>query len=211
MIFDRLFARFYDRVLRDTEDHGLRDMRAAMLGDLAGTVVELGAGTGLNLGHYPPSVTRIVATEPDPHMAKLLRAKVQAGHGGGPARVEVLEAGAERLPVADGEADAVVATLVFCTIPDAAAAAAESARVLRAGGVLRFIEHVRSGDAGMARWQDRLDRPWGVVAGGCHPNRDTVALLRATSGLTVGEVRDDRLPKAPKIVRPLVLGEAVRV
>lgn len=210
MILDRLFARFYDSVLKDTEEHGLRDMRAALVGDLAGTVVELGAGTGLNLDHYPAAVTRIVATEPDPHMAKQLRAKVADGHGGGASRVEVVQAGAERLPVADGEADAVVATLVFCTIPDAPAAAGEAVRVLRPGGVLRFIEHVRSSDPGLARWQDRLDRPWGVLAAGCHPNRDTVALLRATAGLEVGEVRDDRLPKAPKLVRPLALGEAVR-
>lgn len=211
MILDRVFATFYDRILKGTEEHGLRDMRAEALGDLSGTVVELGAGTGLNLDHYPPAVTRVVATEPDPNMAKQLRAKVANGAGGGPSRVEVVEAGAEALPVGDGEADAVVATLVFCTIPDARAAAGEAARVLKPGGVLRFVEHVRSDEQGTAKWQDRFDRPWSMVAGGCHPNRDTLALLRATPGLEVRDVRDDRLPKAPPIVRPLIRGEAVRV
>lgn len=211
MILDRIFATFYDRILKGTEEHGLRDMRTQALGDLSGTVVELGAGTGLNLDHYPPAVTRIVATEPDPNMAKQLRAKVANGAGGGPSRVEVVEAGAEALPVGDGEADAVVATLVFCTIPDAPAAAGEAARVLKPGGVLRFVEHVRAGEAGAAKWQDRLDRPWSAVAGGCHPNRDTLSLLRSTPGLEVRDVQDGRLPKAPPIVRPLIRGEAVRV
>jgi len=211
MILDRLFTTFYDRMLAGTEDAGLRDMRASALAGLSGTVVELGAGTGLNLDHYPPAVSRIIATEPNPLMAKQLRAKIAGGHGGGSARVEVVQSGAEHLPVGDGEADAVVATLVFCTIPDAAAAAREAARVLKPGGVLRFVEHVRSDDAGSAKWQDRLDRPWGALAGGCHPNRDTLALLRATPGLELGDVRDDRLPKAPPLVRPLVRGEAIRV
>lgn len=211
MILDRLFAAGYDRLLAGSEDAGLRDMRASVISDLEGTVVELGAGTGLNLEHYGPAVTRIVATEPDPHMAKRLRAKVEAGAGGGPSRVEVVEAGAERLPLPDGEADAVVATLVFCTIPDARAAMDEAARVLKPGGTLRFVEHVRSPSPKSARWQDRLDKPWGVIAGGCHPNRDTVAALRATAGLRVGEVRDEKFPKSPPLVRPVVVGEATRV
>lgn len=211
MILDRLFARCYDRFLASSEDAGLRDMRASVIADLEGTVVEIGAGTGLNLEHYGPAVTRIIATEPDPHMARRLRAKVQDGVGGGPSRVEVVEAGAERLPLPDGEADAVVATLVFCTIPDARAAMDEAVRVLRPGGTLRFVEHVRSQNPRSARWQDRLERPWGVIAGGCHPNRDTLAALRGTEGLQVAEVRDEEFPKGPPPVRPVIVGAATRV
>lgn len=210
MILDRLFAAGYDKLLAGTEEAGLRDLRASVIGDLEGTVVEFGAGTGLNLAHYGPAVTRIIATEPDPHMAKRLRAKVQDGLGGGPSRVEIVEAGAERLPVPDGEADAVVATLVFCTIPDAPAAMREAVRVLKPGGTLRFVEHVRSSEPKSARWQDRLERPWGMIAGGCHPNRDTLAALRATEGLQLTDVRDDHLPKSPPLVRPLVVGVATR-
>jgi ubiquinone/menaquinone biosynthesis C-methylase UbiE len=211
MILDRLFAAAYDRLLAGSEDAGLREMRASVMADLEGTVVELGAGTGLNLEHYGPAVTRIIATEPDPHMATRLRAKVQAGAAGGPSRVEVIEAGAERLPRPDGAADAVVATLVFCTIPDAEAAMREAARVLKPGGTLRFVEHVRSDNPKSARWQDRLDRPWGVIAGGCHPNRDTLAALRQTDGLEVGDVRNEEFPKGPPPVRPVVVGAATRV
>jgi len=210
MILDRLFAACYDRFLAGSENAGLRDMRASVIADLEGTVVEFGAGTGLNLEHYGPAVTRIIATEPDPHMAKRLRAKVQKGAGGGPSRVEVIEAGAERLPLPDGEADAVVATLVFCTIPDARAAMREAVRLLKPGGTLRFVEHVRSQNPKSALWQDRLEKPWGVIGSGCHPNRDTLAALRATDGLQVAEVRDEEFPKGPPLVRPVIVGQATR-
>lgn len=209
VILDRIFAAGYDTILRRAEDGGLREMRASAVSDLSGTVVELGAGTGLNLTHYPPAVTRLIASEPDPHMVKRLRAKVAAGEGG--SRVTVVQAGAERLPLADGEADAVVSTLVLCTVPDVRGALDEAVRVLKPGGLVRFVEHVRDQDPRRAVWQDRLNRPWGVLAGGCNANRDTLATLRATAGLTVREVRDASLPGAPPLVRPLILGEAVRV
>lgn len=210
MILDRLFAAGYDTIFTRAEAGGLREMRAAAIGDLSGTVVELGSGTGLNLAHYPPAVTKLIASEPDPHMVKRLRAKVAEGEGGA-GRVTVVQAGAERLPLADGEADAVVSTLVLCTVPDVEGALREAVRVLKPGGVFRFVEHVRNADAKSAAWQDRLNRPWGVFAGGCNANRDTLATLRGTAGLEVREVRDDRFPGVPPLVRPLIIGEAVRV
>jgi SAM-dependent methyltransferase len=166
MILDRLFAAGYDTIFQRAEAAGLREMRASAISDLSGTVVELGSGTGLNLAHYPPAVTRLIASEPDPHMVKRLRAKVAEGEGG-TGRVTVVQAGAERLPLADGEADAVVSTLVLCTVPDVQGALREAVRVLRPGGLFRFVEHVRNADARSAAWQDRLNRPWGVLAGGC--------------------------------------------
>ncbi len=210
MILDRLFAAGYDTIFTRAEAGGLREMRATAIGDLSGTVVELGSGTGLNLAHYPPAVTKLIASEPDPHMVKRLRAKVAAGEGGS-GRVTVVQAGAERLPLEDGEADAVVSTLVLCTVPDVEGALKEAVRVLKPGGVFRFVEHVRNADAKSAAWQDRLNGPWGVFAGGCNANRDTLATLRATAGLEVREVRDDRFPGVPALVRPLIIGEAVRV
>ena len=103
--------------------------------------------------------------------------------------------------------DTAVVTLVLCTVPDPVAAIAELARVLKPGGRLLFIEHVRADDPGLARWQDRLERPWRFLADGCHCNRDTVAML-AASRFELGEVEHDRTPKALPIVEPLVRGSA---
>ena len=144
-------------------------------------------------------------TEPDEHMRRQLETKVAAL--GRPAKV--VDAGGERLPFADASIDTAVATLVFCTIPDPAAAVGEIARVLKPEGRLLFLEHVRANDPQAARWQDRLERPWGWFGRGCHPNRDTLATIEA-SGLEVAAVESDRMPKAPAIVQPLVVGEAKR-
>jgi ubiquinone/menaquinone biosynthesis C-methylase UbiE len=179
-------------------------MRAGLLAEATGRTVELGAGTGANLDLYPEGV-ELVLTEPDPHMAKRLRAKLREAERG----EEVLEAPAERLPLADDSADTVVATLVLCTIPDPAAALAEAARVLRPGGQLLFIEHVRARDPGLARWQDRLERPWRFLGDGCHCNRDTVATIE-DSPLRLERAERGVLPKSPPIVRPLVSGRAAR-
>jgi SAM-dependent methyltransferase len=120
---------------------------------------------------------------------------------------EVIDAGGERLPLPDASVDTVVATLVFCTIPEPEAALAEIARVLKPDGRLLFLEHVRASDPRTARWQDRLERPWGWFGRGCHPNRDTLAVITG-SGLEVSEVEQGQFPKAPPIVRPLITGEA---
>lgn len=200
----RMFAALYERGMRETEDAGLRERRQQLLSQARGRVLELGAGTGLNLDHYPAEVTGLVLTEPSPHMAERLRRRAE-----GPVRpTEVIEAPAERLPVADDSFDTVVATLVLCTVDDVAATLREVERVLRPGGQLLFIEHVRSEDAGRARWQDRLERPWGFVAAGCHPNRDTLAALEASSLAPQPDIEHGKMRKAPPIVRPLVQGSA---
>jgi SAM-dependent methyltransferase len=201
----RLFATLYDRLFEASEEAGLREMRRELLGGAGGRVLELGAGTGLNLDLYGEGVEELVMLEPDPHMAKRLRAVVDASSR----TVSVSEAPAERLPFADSSFDRVVSTLVFCTIPDPAAALAEVTRVLEPGGRLLFLEHVRAEEPGLARWQDRLEKPWRFVGDGCHCNRDTVATV-AASGLEIDEIQRGRLPKAPPIVSPLVRGSAVR-
>jgi ubiquinone/menaquinone biosynthesis C-methylase UbiE len=197
------FARGYDRFTKGTEEAGLRDKRRELLARAKGRTLEIGAGTGANLELYPEAVTELVLTEPDEHMGMQLGRKVTAlGR-----RPEVVAAGAERLPFPGASFDTVVATLVLCTIPAPRQALEEIARVLKPDGRLLFIEHVRSEDAGTARWQDRLERPWGWLGRGCHPNRDTVAMINE-SALEIGELKRDKLPKAPPIVRPLVVGEA---
>ena len=197
------FARGYDRFTKGTEEAGLRDKRRELLARANGRTLEIGAGTGANLELYPEAVTDLVLTEPDEHMRAQLERKATAlGR-----RPEVVGAGAEGLPFPDASFDTVVATLVLCTIPAPRQALEEIARVLKPDGRLLFIEHVRSEDAGRARWQDRLERPWGWFGRGCHPNRDTVAMINE-SALEIGELKRDKLPKAPPIVRPLVVGEA---
>jgi ubiquinone/menaquinone biosynthesis C-methylase UbiE len=199
----RLFSAVYDRGLKAAEDAGLREMRRELLTGARGRVLEIGAGTGANLALYPDAVESLTMVEPDPHMTKRLREKLAASGR----TAEVVEAPAERLPFEDASFDTAVATLVLCTVSDPTAAVAELARVLKPGGELLFIEHVRAEDPGLARWQDRWERPWKFLADGCRCNRDTVATL-AASRLDLGAVERGRLPKAAPIVRPLVRGRA---
>jgi ubiquinone/menaquinone biosynthesis C-methylase UbiE len=200
----RAFTALYDRSLKGTEEAGLRRMRQSTLDGASGRTIDIGSGTGANLGLYPTAVTELVLAEPDPHMLRKLHAKV--GEAGVDA--EIVEAPAERLPFEDSSFDTAVFTLVLCTVPDPAAALAEAARILKPGGRLLFVEHVRSEDEGLARWQDRLERPWHFLGDGCHCNRDTIATIEA-SGLEIEEVERERMPKAPPLVRPVVRGSAV--
>lgn len=199
----RLFSAAYDRGLKATEEAGLREMRRELLARAQGRVVEIGAGTGLNLELYPAAIEGLTLTEPSPQMSKRLREKLKQSTR----RAELMEAPAERLPFPDGSFDTAVVTLVLCTVPDPAAALAEIRRVLAPGGQLLFLEHVRSTDLEVARWQDRLEKPWRFLADGCHCNRDTVAAI-SNAGFDVEQVESTRVPKAPPIVRPLSRGSA---
>jgi ubiquinone/menaquinone biosynthesis C-methylase UbiE len=198
----RAFSALYDRLLKGTEDAGLRDRRREVLAAAKGRTLDIGAGTGANLGLFPKDIELVMA-EPDPHMLKRLRDKLAESA----ADVEVVEAGAERLPFEDDSFDTAVFTLVLCTVPDPKAALAEAARVLKPGGQLLFVEHVRSQDERSARWQDRLETPWRLFGDGCHCNRDTVANIEA-SPLSLDRVEHGELPKSPPLVRPLVSGSA---
>jgi ubiquinone/menaquinone biosynthesis C-methylase UbiE len=201
----RGFATLYDRAFTATEKAGLREMRRELLSTAQGRTIDLGAGTGANLDLYPDAVAELVLAEPDPHMARQLRQKLtESGQA-----AELIEASAERLPFEDSSFDTAVFTLVLCTVPDPEAALAETARILKPGGKLLFVEHVRSEEPSLARWQDRLEKPWRFFADGCHCNRDTVANIEA-SPLTLEKVESDKLPKAPPLVRPLIRGSAVR-
>lgn len=203
-----IVAAIYDRMLAGSERAGLAQRRAELLTAARGRVLELGAGTGANLGAYPDQVESVTLIEPDPHMARRLRARIAAD----PPRFEheLLEVGAERLPFEDQSFDTAVATLVLCTIPDPGRALAEVARVLRPDGALLVLEHVRDPvSARRARWQDRLERPWTWVAGGCHPNRDTRAAL-VTAGFDVSAIEPQTFPKGGPVVKPMIGGKATR-
>jgi ubiquinone/menaquinone biosynthesis C-methylase UbiE len=200
-----IFAAAYEWLFRGLEKGGLADKRRELLSQASGSTLELGAGIGHNLPHYPPAVERLVLTEPDPHMAKRLRAQVEES---GRAGVEVVEAGAESMPLGDHEFDTVVATLVLCTIPDPEAALAEIARVLKPGGRMLFMEHVRADSPRTARWQDRLNPLQNRLFGGCNLNRTTADTLRS-SPLELEDLRPDEMPKqAGPLVKPLIVGSA---
>ncbi len=199
----RLFSAGYDRGFKKTEEAGLREMRRELLAQARGRVLELGAGTGLNLEHYPEAIESLTLVEPDPYMTKQLRPKVAAGDR----EATVVEAAAEKLPFPDVSFDTAVVTLVLCTVPDPAAGLAEIRRVLKPGGQLLFLEHVRSRNPELAKWQDRLETPWRFLGDGCHCNRDTVGLIESSS-FELQEVERGSLPKAPPIVKPLARGSA---
>jgi len=201
----RAFSAAYDRGFKGAEDAGLREMRRDLLAQARGRVLELGAGTGLNLDHYPQAIERLTMVEPDPHMTKQLRQKL--ADAGRSAEISVVEAPGEDLPFEDGSFDTVVVTLVLCTVPDQPASLAEIKRVLAPDGQLLFLEHVRAHDEGLAKWQDRLEGPWKFLADGCRCNRDTVAAIDA-AGFELGEVENGEMPKLPALVRPLVQGSA---
>jgi ubiquinone/menaquinone biosynthesis C-methylase UbiE len=200
----RVFTQIYDRAMKSTEEAGMREMRREVLTEARGRTIDIGAGTGINLELFPPQVGELVLAEPDPHMLKKLQAKVP----GSGREASVVQAPAEKLPFEDDSFDTAVFTLVLCTVPEPAAALAEAARVLRPGGKLLFVEHVRSEAPGLARWQDRLEGPWRFLGDGCHCNRDTVAGIEA-SPFEIERVEKGELPKAPPLVRPLVRGSAI--
>ena len=204
-LYGRLFARFYDRCMASSEEHGLSERRATLLAHASGRVLELGAGTGLNLGYYPPAVRELVLTEPEEPM--LRRLAPRAATNTPPA--STVCAPAEQLPFADASFDTVVSTLTLCTVSDVPAALAEVRRVLVPGGRLLFLEHVRADGARAARMQDRVTPIWRRIGHGCHPNRATVAAIE-DAGLALEHVERGAFPQAPRIVEPLAGGAAVK-
>jgi ubiquinone/menaquinone biosynthesis C-methylase UbiE len=204
-LWGRIFAAVYDAALAGQEKAGLAARRAEVLREARGRVMEIGAGTGLNLPHYREHVSELVLFEPEAPMAKRLRARAASD-----SRATVVEGDGdpERLPFDADRFDCVVSTLVLCTVPDARATLREIDRVLVSGGRLLFIEHVRTpDDPKLAQWQDRVNPLQRRIAHGCNCNRDTPSLLES-SPLTVERLERWQLPKAPPHVRPAIVGSA---
>jgi SAM-dependent methyltransferase len=206
---ERAFAWYYPRLMALAERAGGAALRARVIGQAAGRTLEIGAGSGYNLAHYPPAVTDLVVTEPSPHMLRLLREQLRSellAVG----TWELVQTGAEVLPFPDASFDTVTGGYVHCSIPRPELAIAEIARVLKPGGQYLFIEHVRARDGSLlGRFQDIIEPVHVYVAAGCHPNRRTEELL-AGSDLAVEWVEHTDLPRSSPSVRPLILGGARR-
>jgi ubiquinone/menaquinone biosynthesis C-methylase UbiE len=198
----RFFALTYDRQVAKVERAGLGELRQKLLADASGRVFEVGSGTGANLPYYGPGVESLTVTEPEPAMLRRLEQRVREQAP----KAKVVRAPAEQLPFEDEAFDVAVSTLVLCGVDDQARALGELRRVLRPGGRLIFIEHVRSDEPGLARWQDRLNGLNKFVAG-CDCNRRTLDSIKA-EGFEVTKVDHTELKKVPPFVRPLVVGTA---
>jgi ubiquinone/menaquinone biosynthesis C-methylase UbiE len=200
-------AKVYDGAMRKEEEACLGAWRAELLASASGRVLEVGAGTGVNLSYYPAAVERLVLAEPDRHMRRRLSARADAS-----ARrsAEVIDAGAERLPFEDGAFDVVVSTLVLCSVKDVSAALDEVGRVLRPGGELIYMEHVRA-DPGtpLYRWQRLLNPLWRWTNENCHLTRDTGASIEA-AGFKVASHARAINSGGLQITSPTIRGRAVR-
>jgi SAM-dependent methyltransferase len=197
-----LAARLYEPSMWLGERAGMRARRHRLLQGAYGRTVEIGSGTGLNLAHYPAAVDELILTEPDPGMRERLRRRTARERPG----VAIVPDQAAALSLADGSVDTVVATLVLCTVDDPVPTLREIARVLRPGGQLLFIEHVRAQSPRLARWQDRLERPWRRYASGCRCNRDTLTSIGAAG--FIADVWHETWRGVPPLVRPLIVGRA---
>lgn len=197
-------ASIYDWFMRDMERACGSAWRQELLRDLRGDVLEIGAGTGRNLDHYT-SPSRVVLAEPDPHMAAKLRARLAASP---PAYdVSVVPWEAEKLESGDASFDAVVSTLVLCSVRDPARVLSEVKRVLRPGGRLLFLEHVAAEQPSRRAWQRRLEPMWRPVAGNCHLTRDTARSIEA-AGFRFETLTSESARKALPIVRATIRGVA---
>lgn len=195
----KCFALLYDPSLWLGERAGMTQQRRALLRETRGRVLEIGAGTGLNVPHYPSGLSELILTEPDASMCRQLARRVDG-------RATVIAAPADDLPVDDGSLDTVVATFVLCTVENPEVALREIRRVLRPDGQLLLIEHVRSDVRRLASLQRLLRKPWSRFARGCRCDQPTAELLRDAGFRT--ELRPARWHAMPPIVRPLVVGRA---
>jgi SAM-dependent methyltransferase len=199
-----LFAALYDRVTAPAERAGLADRRRRLLSEARGRTLEIGAGTGANLRHYPAAVSHLVALEPDHAMRVRLLDRLEEATP----PVEVHEAGIEAAPFEPASFDTVVSTVTLCTVPDLDTAVSTVRRLLKPDGRFLFLEHVRA--PGLQGWAQKATTPvWSRVAGGCHADRDVLGALRG-AGFVVSSCDRFTIPRAANpLVATAVQGVAV--
>ena len=202
-----LMAKYYDKIMCDAEDKSLREWRKFLLSNISGDVLELGCGTGANLEFYSDTVKRLVLTEPSVHMQQKLLAKISSCKI---ANIELLSDKAEVISLGDSSIDAVVCTLVLCSVNHLEKSLAEIHRILRPQGKLYFIEHVAAtNNLKRYQWQRRLAFLWKCLAAGCHITRHTEEAI-TQAGFSIIEIDRQSMRGVPAIVRPSIRGVAVK-
>lgn len=197
-----IFPRLCDWVMRQ---EGLSELRRALLSGVDGKVLEIGFGSGLNLPHYPERVRKITAVDPNPGMRAVARKRISAS----PIEIDHRIAGAARMPFADATFDSAVSSWTLCSIPDVDQALREIHRVLKPGGTFFFLEHGRSDEPAVQKWQDRLTPLNRKLADGCHLNREIASLIEK-AGFNLARLDRFYMEKAPKILGSIYQGAALK-
>lgn len=199
-----LMAKSYDYAMRSTEKRCLQKWRKELLAQANGELLEIGAGTGVNLPHYPEAVTRIVLSEPDVQMRKnLLRNTGRLQQE----RLEITPWGADSIEMPDASFDTIVSTLVLCSVPSLETSLQEIYRLLRPNGILLFLEHVISDHPPTLTWQRRIEPFWSFCAGNCHLTRNTAGAIDA-AGLEIEQLTEAPMDGTPAFVRRTIRGAA---
>lgn len=203
-----LTAFFYDRVMAKTEEACLKAWRRELLKHVYGDVLEIGAGTGANIDHYPDQVASLLLAEPDRHMRKILEQKSGAYRSN---TIDVTDSSAEHIDIANNSFDFVVASLVCCSVANLDHSLQEIRRVLKPGGHFVFLEHVAAAEGtSRRRWQNMINPIWTPIMGNCHINRETEKAI-VSAGFTIRQINRESMRKALPIVRPTIRGYAEKV
>ncbi len=198
-----LIAASYNLVMNGTERRCLSDWRRELLTFACGEVLEIGAGTGLNIPYYAPAVTSLTLSEPDHHMRKKLNNTVMQQNR----RVQIRDWTAEHVIMPDNFYDTIVSTLVLCSVGCQAHSLGEIKRLLKPGGQLIFMEHIRSDNPRVMHWQKRLEPTWRLCAGNCRLTRDTLTAIKV-AGLSIEAVTEAPMLGTPAFVSRTIRGIA---
>lgn len=199
-----IIAKSYDYAMRSTEKNCLQGWRRDLLSQASGDLLEIGAGTGVNLPHYPETVTQIVLSEPDTQMRKNLERKTREAQK---SRFHITHWGAESVEMPDASFDTIVSTLVLCSVPNLETSLNEIYRLLRPNGIFLFLEHIISDHPPTLTWQRRIEPFWSFCAGNCRLTRDTAAAIHAT-GLQIEHLTEAPMTGAPTFVNRTIRGAA---
>ncbi len=208
-IFPYLMANIYDKAMHNAEVRCLQEWRAELLNSTSGTVLEIGAGSGLNLAFYPNTVSELYLLEPDKTMRIKLEEKILSDHGHNK-NIKVIATTAESIPLPDNSCDHIVSTLVLCSVLDIEKVLSEVKRILKPQGKFIFIEHVAANNRlARLKWQHRLEPIWKIIACGCHLTRETEKTIQ-NAGFKFIEISHQSIRGVPAIVRPSIKGIAIK-
>ena len=200
-----LMAKVYDTVMRRAEKECFSKWRSDLLENLSGSVAEVGAGTGVNMFYYPAIISKLVLTEPDPNMLKILRKRAKQRND---ITVQIHQATVEQLPFLDDSFDFVVCTFLMCSVSVPQDSLSEIFRVLKSGGEYLFLEHVANTDNNRAyKWQKRIEPIWRFVGGNCHMTRNTAYEIE-TSGFEILDLHHEYMTGGSPIINPFIRGVA---